>query len=45
MECDILSVGVVHIKDPDSAVAMSSANGLVGTGFSSWYRFQPRAGF
>ena len=27
------------------AVAMSSANGLVGTGFVSRYRFQPRAGF
>ena len=25
--------------------AMSSANGLVGTGFTSQYRLQPRAGF
>ena len=23
---------------PDGAVVMSSANGLVGTGFASWYR-------
>ena len=23
----------------------SSANGLVGTGFASWYQLQPRAGF
>ena len=30
---------------PDGAVAKSSANWLVGTGFASWYRFQPRAGF
>ena len=30
---------------PDGAVAMSSANGLVGTGFTSRYRLQPRAGF
>ena len=30
---------------PDSAVVMSSANGLVGTGFVSRYRLQPRAAF
>ena len=30
---------------PDGAVVMSLANGLVGTGFASWYRLQPRAGF
>ena len=30
---------------PDGAVVMSSANGLVGTGFVSQYRLQPRAGF
>ena len=30
---------------PDSALVMSSANGLVGTGFVSLYRLQPRAGF
>ena len=29
----------------DGAVVMSSANGLVGTGFASPYRLQPRAGF
>ena len=30
---------------PDGAVVMSSANGLVGTGFASPYRLRPRAGF
>ena len=30
---------------PDGAVVMSSANGLVVTGFVSRYRIQPRAGF
>ena len=30
---------------PDGTVAMSLANGLVGTGFTSQYRLQPRAGF
>ena len=30
---------------PDHAVAMSSANGLVGIGFASRYWLQPRAGF
>ena len=30
--------------DPDGAVANSSANGLVGTGFASWYRLQHRTG-
>ena len=29
---------------PDGAVAMSLANGLVGTGIASRYRLQPRAG-
>ena len=28
---------------PDGTVAMSSVNGLVGTGFASRYRLQPRA--
>ena len=28
----------------EGAVAMSSVNGLVGTGFVSQYRLQPRAG-
>ena len=45
--------GMVHIKEPlllirktgaDGAVVMSSANGLVGTGFASRYRLQPRVG-
>ena len=30
---------------PDGALVMSSANGLVGTGFVSRYRLRPRAGF
>ena len=30
---------------PDGAVVMSSANGLVGTGFASWYQLQPRTDF
>ena len=30
---------------PNGAVAMSLANGLVGTGFTSQYRLQPRTGF
>ena len=30
---------------PDGAVVMSSANGLVGTGFASRYRLQSRAVF
>ena len=30
---------------PSGAVAISLANGLVGTGFTSWYQLQPRAGF
>ena len=29
----------------DGAVVMLSANGLVGNGFASRYRLQPRAGF
>ena len=34
-----------YITGPNSAVVMSSANGLVGTGFASRYRLQCRAGF
>ena len=30
---------------PDGAVGKSKANGLVGTGFTSQYRLQLRAGF
>ena len=33
-----------QITGPDCAVAMSSANRLVGTGFASRYRLRPRAG-
>ena len=29
----------------EEAVVVSSTNGLVGTGFASRYRLQPRAGF
>ena len=29
----------------DGAVAMSSVNGLIGTGFASQYRLQPKRGF
>ena len=45
---------MMHIKDPllligetgsDGAVVISWVNGLVGTGFASRYRLQPRAGF
>ena len=34
----------ISLTGPDGAVAMSSANGLVGTGFASLYHLQPRAG-
>ena len=30
---------------PDGAMAMSSAYGLLGTGFASRYRLQPKVGF
>ena len=33
------------VTGSDGAMAMTSANGLVGTGFASRYRFQPRAVF
>ena len=33
------------ITGPAGVVVMSSANGMVGTGFSSRYRLQPREGF
>ena len=45
--------GMKHVKDPllliekpaPMAQWLSSANGLVGTGFPSRSRLQPRAGF
>ena len=49
-----LLCGMMHMKEsllligntgPDGAVVMSSANGLVGTGFAYRYRLQPRACF
>ena len=36
---------VYRTTGPDDAVAESSANGLVGTGFTSRYRLQPQSGF
>ena len=33
------------LTSPDGAVAKSNANGLVGTGFTSWYHFQSRVVF
>ena len=41
----ILYLTLARPTGPDGAVVMSSANGLVGTGFASRYRHQPRAGF
>ena len=38
-------VVIYAITGPDGAVAMSSTNGLVGTGFASRYRLHPSAGF
>ena len=35
----------VNSAGPDGAVDVSSASGLVGTGFTSRYRLQPTAGF
>ena len=35
----------VCLTGPDGAVTMSSANGLVGTGFVSRYRLQPERVF
>ena len=49
-----LACGMMDVKElslligktgPDGAVAMSLANRMVGTGFVSRYRLQPRAGF
>ena len=36
---------VLRLTSPDGVVAMTSANGLVGTGFASRYRLQPRTIF
>ena len=33
------------VTDPDSVVAMSSTNGLLGAGFASQYQLQPKAVF
>ena len=45
-ECLSPFVCAMYINDlEDYAVVMSSAYGLVGTGFASRYRLQPRAGF
>ena len=36
---------LMKFTGPDDTVAMSLANGLVGSGFASWYRLHPKAGF
>ena len=36
---------LINVTSPDGAVAMSSANGPVYTGFVSRYRLQPIASF
>ena len=36
---------LVFHTSSDGAVAVLLSNGLVGTGFASQYRLQPRAGF
>ena len=41
----IITVAPYPHPHPDGAVVMSSANGLVGTGFVYLYRLQPIAGF
>ena len=35
---------IMAVTGSDGAVAKSLVNGLVGTGFASWYRLQPTAG-
>ena len=42
---NIESDSLIDNTVPDGAVVKSSAKGLVGTGFASGYRLQPRAGF
>ena len=43
--CVILNIGLhTGLTEPDSTVVMS-ANVLVGTGFTFWYRLQPRVCF
>ena len=40
-----ISTGYISLTDPDGAVVMSSANGLVGTGFASHYGSNPERVF
>ena len=42
---EVKSLYKVTVSGPDGGVVMSSANGLVGTGFTSRYRLQPGACF
>ena len=36
---------LMKFTGPDGTVAISLANGLVDTGFASWYQLHPKAGF
>ena len=42
---EAITVTLFHHTSLEDAVVKSSANGLVGTGFTSQYQLQPRAGF
>ena len=44
-DSNIQCVAAFDYTGPDGAVAKTSANMLVGTGFTSRYRLQHRAGF
>ena len=43
--CNVERFHVQNMTGPNGAVAKSSINGLVGTGFTHQYQLQPRAGF
>ena len=45
LECLKLKKKKNKEKRTDCTVVMSSANGLVGTGFAYWYQLQLRTGF
>ena len=40
-----IEIEIIIETGSDGAVARLSANGLVGTGFTSWYWLQPKATF
>ena len=42
VDINIINLPQCSITGPDGTVAKSSANGLVGTEFASWYRLIPR---